>query len=160
LLTASTTPGHGQLTVQNSEGVPSCAGGKFWDGHGIGTVTKTESYRYDGLGRRIGKFVGDNGDTVIDRSETFIYDGAALLSPLPRFGGEGQGEGVFREGAGASAIRIPGVNGALGQYGWVDNAILVYSDADGSGPGTSTLTSRNLYGPLVDQIFAGTVPPM
>jgi RHS repeat-associated protein len=113
----------------------------------LGAVTKTVSYRYDGLGRRIGKFVDDNGDTVIDRSETFIYDGAGLLSPLPRFGGEGQGEGV-------TAIRIPGVNGALGQYGWVDNVVLVYSDVDGSGPASSTLTSRNLYRPLVDQIFA------
>jgi RHS repeat-associated protein len=96
---------------------------------------------------RIGKFVDDNGDTVTDRSETFIYNGAALLSPLPRFGGEGQGEGV-------AAIRIRGVNGGLGQYGWVDDVVLVYSDSDGSGPASSTLTSRNLYGPLVDQIFA------
>jgi RHS repeat-associated protein len=109
----------------------------------LGTVTKTVSYRYDGLGRRIGKFVDDNGDTLIDRSETFIYDGAGLLSSSSPNAGEG-----------ASAIRIPGVNGALGQYGWVDDVVLVYSDADGSGPGTSTLTSRNLYGPLVDQIFA------
>jgi YD repeat-containing protein len=111
---------------------------------GLGILTKTVSYRYDGLGRRIGKFVDDNGDTVIDRSETFIYDGAGLLSPLPRFGGS----------EGAAAIRIQGVNGALGQYGWVDNAVLIYADADGSGPASSILTSRNLYGPLVDQIFA------
>jgi hypothetical protein len=49
----------------------------------------------DGLGRRIGKFVDDNEDTVTDRSETFIHDGAALLSPFPRFGGERSGCGGF-----------------------------------------------------------------
>jgi hypothetical protein len=108
-------------------------------------VVRLESRAYNSPGR-IGKFVDNNGNTVTDRSETFIYDGAGLLCPLPRFGGEGQGEG-------ASAIRIPGVNGALGQYGWVDDVVLVYSDTDGYGPASSTLTARNLYGPLVDQIF-------
>ncbi|MEZ6041987.1 MAG: hypothetical protein R3C20_15905 [Planctomycetaceae bacterium] len=44
------------------------------------TVTKSVTYRYDALGRRIGKSVDETGDGIVDRSETYIYDGAGLLA--------------------------------------------------------------------------------
>ena len=66
------------------------------------TVTKSVEYQYDALGRRIGKSVDDNGDTVMDRKESYVYDGAGLLTDA------------------AGSIHISGPNGALNQAGWTD----------------------------------------
>ena len=46
----------------------------------IGPTTKAVEYLYDGLGRRIGKSVDEDGDGFMDRSQTFVYDGAGLLA--------------------------------------------------------------------------------
>ena len=99
-------------------------------------VTKSVQYQYDALGRRIGKSVDDNGDGTMDRRESFIYDGAGLLADA------------------AGSIHIAGPNGALNQAGWTDQMILSFTDADADGSQAAVLTTRNLYGPVVDQIFA------
>ena len=46
----------------------------------LGATTKTVKYQYDGLGRRIGKSVDENGDGLMERSLTFVYDGTGLLA--------------------------------------------------------------------------------
>ena len=102
-------------------------------------VTKSVTYRYDALGRRIGKSVDETGDGIVDRSETYIYDGAGLLADA------------------SGSIHISGPNGATKQHGWVDQMVLSFVDADGEGSGVATLASRNLYGSAVDQIFATEV---
>ncbi len=99
-------------------------------------VTKSVQYQYDALGRRIGKSVDDNGDGTMDRRESFVYDGAGLLADSK------------------GSIHIAGPNGALNQAGWTDQMILSFTDPDAAGSAPSTLTTRNLYGPAVDQIFA------
>ena len=101
-----------------------------------GTTTKTVTYQYDALGRRIGKSVDDTGDGSVDRSQSFIYDGAGLLA------------------ASGGSITISGPNGSLNQHGWVDNLVLVFEDSDGDDSGLSTLGSRLLHGPAIDQVFA------
>ena len=103
------------------------------------TVTKSVTYGYDALGRRIGKSVDATGDGIVDRSETYIYDGAGLLADA------------------SGSIHISGPNGETGQHGWVDQMVLSFVDADGDGSGVATLASRNLYGAAVDQIFASEV---
>lgn len=102
----------------------------------LGVTTKSVSYQYDALGRRIGKSVDDNGNGTIDRSQTFIYDGAGLLA------------------ASGGSIQISGPNGQLNQHGWVDDLVLVFEDTDGAGPQSSSLSSRFLHGPAIDQVFA------
>ena len=102
----------------------------------LGATTKAVEYQYDGLGRRIGKSVDENGDGFMDRSQTFIYDGAGLLA------------------ASGGSIQISGPNGQLNQHGWVDDLVLVFDDSDGDGSASSILSSRLLYGPAVDQLFA------
>ena len=82
----------------------------------------------------------------MDRRESFIYDGAGLLSL-----GERQGVSPPRSNA---HIHIPGPNGALNQAGWTDQMVLSFTDADADGSQSPVLTARNLYGPAVDQIFA------
>ncbi|MCA9036774.1 MAG: hypothetical protein KDA91_16685 [Planctomycetaceae bacterium] len=62
-------------------------------------VTKSVTYRYDALGRRIGKSVDETGDGIVDRSETYIYDGAGLLADA------------------SGSIHISGPNGETGQHG-------------------------------------------
>ena len=72
----------------------------------------------------------------MDRRESFIYDGAGLLADA------------------AGSIHIAGPNGALNQAGWTDQMILSFTDSDADGSQSPVLTTRNLYGPVVDQIFA------
>ena len=103
------------------------------------TVTKSVTYRYDAVGRRIGKSVDETGDGIVDRSESYIYDGAGLLADAN------------------GSIHISGPNGETNQHGWVDQMVLMFEDADGDGSGTAALAARNLYGPAVDQIFATEV---
>lgn len=100
------------------------------------TVTKSVEYQYDALGRRIGKSVEDNGDSTMDRRETFVYDGAGLLANA------------------AGSIHIDGPNGALNQAGWTDQLVFQFTDADAEGTSNSPLATRYLSGPAVDQIFA------
>lgn len=100
------------------------------------TVTKSVEYQYDALGRRIGKSVDDNGDAIMDRRETFVYDGAGLLADA------------------AGSIHIGGPNGALNQAGWTDQLLFQFTDADADSSSFSPLATRYLYGPAVDQIFA------
>jgi RHS repeat-associated protein len=100
------------------------------------TVTKSVEYQYDALGRRIGKSVDDNGDSTMDRRETFVYDGAGLLADA------------------AGSIHIGGPNGALNQAGWTDQLLFQFTDADADSSSFSPLATRYLYGPAVDQIFA------
>jgi RHS repeat-associated protein len=67
--------------------------------------TKEVRYEYDGLNRRFRRRLDNNGDGDFvdsgDVRERLLYDtnavtnGFAALSPLPRLGGEGQGEGAF-----------------------------------------------------------------
>ena len=102
----------------------------------LGVTTKSVSYQYDALGRRIGKSVDENANGTIDRSQTFIYDGVGLLA------------------ASGGSIQISGPNGQLNQHGWVDDLVLVFEDTDGAGPQSSSLSSRFLHGPAIDQIFA------
>ncbi|MCR9197400.1 MAG: hypothetical protein NXI04_02035 [Planctomycetaceae bacterium] len=102
----------------------------------LGVTTKSVDYQYDALGRRIGKSVDDDGDAIIDRGQSFIYDGAGLLA------------------SSAGAISISGPNGLLGQHGWVDDLILSFEDSDGAGSAPPSLASRLLSGPIVDQFFA------
>ena len=45
------------------------------------TLTKKVEYDYDGLGRRIGKAVDDNGDGTIDRGERYVYDDSGKTDP-------------------------------------------------------------------------------
>lgn len=113
-------------------------------------VTKSVAYQYDALGRRIGKSVDDNGNGTVDRRESYIYDGAGLLSSFSTGIG---GEGARRADEGA-AIHISGPNGVMGQHGWVDQMVLSFVDPDGDSSSPSQLASRNLYGDAVDQIFA------
>ncbi len=114
-------------------------------------VTKSVAYQYDALGRRIGKSVDDNGNGTVDRRESYLYDGAGLLSSFAPSGGEG---GRRPDEGATSAIHISGPNGSLGQHGWTDQMILSFVDADGDGSGTSQLSGRYLYGPAVDEVFA------
>ena len=99
-------------------------------------MTKSVQYQYDALGRRIGKSVDDTGDGIMDRRESFVYDGAGLLADA------------------AGSIHIACPNGALNQAGWTDQLLFVFTDPDADGSSLSQLASRNLYGPTVDQIFA------
>jgi RHS repeat-associated protein len=100
------------------------------------TVTKSVEYQYDALGRRIGKSVDDNGDSTMDRRETFVYDGAGLLADA------------------AGSIHIGGPNGALNQAGWTDQLLFQFTDADADGASSSPVATRFFTGPAVDQIFA------
>jgi RHS repeat-associated protein len=99
-------------------------------------VTKSVEYQYDALGRRIGKSVDDNGDSTMDRRETFVYDGVGLLADA------------------TGSIHISGPNGALNQAGWTDQMLFQFTDADADSSNFSPLATRYLYGPAVDQIFA------
>ena len=106
----------------------------------LGATTKAVEYQYDALGRRIGKSVDENGDGFMDRSQTFVYDGAGLLA------------------ASGGSIQISGPNGQLNQHGLVDDLVLVFEDSDGDGSASSILSSRLLYGPALDQVFAQQFP--
>jgi RHS repeat-associated protein len=109
------------------------------------TVTKSVEYQYDALGRRIGKSVDDNGDSTMDRRETFVYDGAGLLADA------------------AGSIHIGSPNGALNQAGWTDQLLFQFTDADADSSSFSPLATRYLNGPAVDQIFAvesGSAAPL
>jgi len=64
------------------------------------TVANVETsdvrYVYDALDRRIRRKADtNNNDTVFEVSDRLLYDTNPVLSALPRFGGEGQGEGAF-----------------------------------------------------------------
>jgi len=58
--------------------------------------TSDVRYVYDALDRRIRRKADtNNNDTVFEVSDRLLYDTNPVLSALPRFGGEGQGEGAF-----------------------------------------------------------------
>lgn len=102
----------------------------------LGNLTKSVSYQYDALGRRIGKSVEEDGNGSIDRSQGFVYDGAGLLADS------------------AGQIHIGGPNGELNHHGWVDDLVLVFEDEDGTGIQATELAARLLHGPAIDQVFS------
>ncbi len=67
-------------------------------------VTKSVQYQYDALGRRIGKSVDEtggsngSGDGTMDRTESFIYDGAGMLADASRSDKRWQEPGATKGG--------------------------------------------------------------